>query len=206
MSAWGGFKKIIRTAITQIVYTFRKSVCSIVINGGLCNMDTSGKHVQVAMRILTSGWMRRLWTLQEVLSKSLKVVFKQEKAALGGIVDFDETIMSMTDSTQLLRQKMMHSMMGNERETMIRLSSLAKLRGSDLITNAWCALPYHGACIKRAGAEFIASATKKKLMVDFWRLIHSHYKGSIARGDLSSWFKVEHPWISLGAQDMDVQF
>ncbi|KAK7994055.1 Transporter bos1 [Apiospora arundinis] len=132
MSTWGGFKKIKRTEITQVAYTLRKSDCSIVINGGICNMNTSGKHVQMAMRILTTGWMRRLWTLQEVLSQSLKVVLKQDKAASGGIVDFGETIMSMTDFTQLLREKMIHSM------TMIRPSSLVEPRGSDLITNTCC--------------------------------------------------------------------
>ncbi|KAK6836111.1 hypothetical protein PG987_006606 [Apiospora arundinis] len=203
-SARGRFRKIKRTAISQIACIFREADYSIVIDGGICNMDTSEKHAQVAMRILTSGWMRRLWTLQEAfLSKNLKVVFKQETAALGGIVDFDETIKSMTDSTQILRQKMMHNMMGNERETMIRGSSLVEPRGSDLITNAWRAVrwrstskaedetlalanlmkfPYQGTRIKRAGVEAIDSATRENLMVDFWRLVYSHYKGSIPPG------------------------
>ncbi|KAK8859984.1 hypothetical protein PGQ11_010718 [Apiospora arundinis] len=139
-SAWRGFKKIKRTTIIQIAYTFRKSDCSIVTNGGICNMDTSGKHVQVAMRILTTGWMRRLWTLQEVLSKHIKVGFKQKPGALGVIVDFDETIKSMTECTHLLKQKRMHNMMRNELETMIRVPSLVEPRGSDLMTNTWRAI------------------------------------------------------------------
>ncbi|KAK7999041.1 hypothetical protein PG991_014716 [Apiospora marii] len=204
--SWDQFTKIRRTAVIQIGHVFNKATQSIVIDRGLCDIDASERTAGMTMRILTSGWMRRLWTLQEAyLSRGLKIMFKQEDDDFGGILDFDDTLSSMRDTTQLLRQMLMHNTMGFERAS-IKLSTNAETqtRGSSMIADAWRAVRWRAT--SKAEDETLAlatllslplretpiysegissnmdSETREKLMCDFWKLVNKHYKGSIPPG------------------------
>lgn len=72
-------KAIKKKAIRQIFDVFQHSTCTIVLDDGLCERDPSrDTQTKTAMMILASGWMRRLWTLQEAfLSSDLHFAFKE---------------------------------------------------------------------------------------------------------------------------------
>lgn len=65
-------------AIAQIFELFAKSTYTIILDNGLCSMSPGpqDKPADAAMKILASGWMRRLWTLHEAfLSKKRYIAF-----------------------------------------------------------------------------------------------------------------------------------
>lgn len=64
-----------RKTIRQIPKIFKDASHTIVLDWGLHGIDPDVQRpAQTAMRIMASGWMRRLWTLQEAfVSKSLLV-------------------------------------------------------------------------------------------------------------------------------------
>jgi hypothetical protein len=65
-------------AIAQIFELFAKSSFTVILDNGLCSMSPGEqeKPADAAMKILASGWMRRLWTLHEAfLSKKRYVTF-----------------------------------------------------------------------------------------------------------------------------------
>lgn len=65
-------------AIAQIFELFAKSSFTVILDNGLCSMPPGlqEKPADAAMKILASGWMRRLWTLHEAfLSKKRYVTF-----------------------------------------------------------------------------------------------------------------------------------
>lgn len=72
-------KAIKKKAIRQIFDVFEHSTYTIVLDNGLCaSSPPMDLPTQTAMMILASGWMRRLWTLQEAfLSHKLHFVFKE---------------------------------------------------------------------------------------------------------------------------------
>lgn len=87
------FDDLKRRAIPQTSNVFNAATHCIVIDRGLLQIDSKGTPLKNAMSILASGWMRRLWTLQEAfLSKQLWVVFKQGDSKHMGIENFDELL------------------------------------------------------------------------------------------------------------------
>lgn len=68
-------KKVRAKSIRQIRNIFKGASHTIVLDWGLHGIDPEvRKPAQTAMRIIASGWMRRLWTLQEAfVSKSLQI-------------------------------------------------------------------------------------------------------------------------------------
>ncbi|TLD20722.1 hypothetical protein PspLS_08443 [Pyricularia sp. CBS 133598] len=87
-------KKARTKAIGQIYDVFLSSSCTIVLDMGLMSINPRGDTSQVstAMSILSSSWMRRLWTLQEAfLSQKLVVPFK----ALSDFQDLSDLIKNL---------------------------------------------------------------------------------------------------------------
>ncbi|KAK3681046.1 hypothetical protein B0T22DRAFT_523894 [Podospora appendiculata] len=78
-------------AIAQIFRVFRASSCTVVLDGGLSTMP-AGNDAQAAIEVLSSGWMRRLWTLQEAFwSNKTYIVFKPgEDAEYSHIRELDQ--------------------------------------------------------------------------------------------------------------------
>lgn len=71
----GDIKDVRAKSIRQIPKIFKDASHTIVLDWGLHGIDPEvRKPAQTAMRIIASGWMRRLWTLQEAfVSKSLHI-------------------------------------------------------------------------------------------------------------------------------------
>lgn len=98
---WMDDTRSLRTlAIKQIFHVFAKSSCTIVLDQGLCLLDYGLKPVDNAMRLLASGWMRRLWTLHEAfLSKEHRIAFKERT---GRTSQLPSTLISLRDMLQRL--------------------------------------------------------------------------------------------------------
>ncbi|KAK0201166.1 hypothetical protein DFS33DRAFT_1112373 [Desarmillaria ectypa] len=61
-----------RQAIRKMALTYANARAVLVIDAGICSCSLSSPLEDIALAILTSGWMQRLWTLQEgLLAKKL---------------------------------------------------------------------------------------------------------------------------------------
>lgn len=143
------FKILKRRAISQIHIVFKKAAQAIVIDKGLCGQDAGKSLADVTMKVLTSNWMRRLWTLQEAyLSRKLFITFEINPDAEAGIWNFDDLMKDLTDDNrqevklllsiaQLVRRRVFHNIMGNER---LRTLNEIEPSGALLVANAWRAV------------------------------------------------------------------
>lgn len=140
------FDDLKRRAIRQIKDVFHASTHSIVIDGGLLDIDSRGTPWKNVMKILASGWMRRLWTLQEAyLSKQLWITFKQGEPTHTGMENFDDLIRRMKTSketfgssmAEMARLKLFHNVMGSEREQHNGGKDPKESGGAILVANTW---------------------------------------------------------------------
>jgi hypothetical protein len=77
----GELRELKTKAIQQIFELFAKSSFTVILDNGLMAMPPGDPDnpAEAAMKILTSMWMRRLWTLHEAfLSKKRYVTFREE--------------------------------------------------------------------------------------------------------------------------------
>lgn len=149
MPAQSEFKALKKKAISQIHTVFKKAAQAIVIDKGLCAEDAGKDLAAVTMKVLTSNWMRRLWTLQEAyLSRKLFISFKYNPHSVSGMRNFDDLMADLTDDNreevklllsiaQLVRRRVFHNIMGKDR---LRRLNEIEPRGSLLIANAWRAV------------------------------------------------------------------
>jgi len=63
------FDELRKKSIRQIYHVFDASAHSVVIDKDLIKEDPSERDMEITMKLLTSAWMRRLWTLQEAFFK-----------------------------------------------------------------------------------------------------------------------------------------
>ncbi|KAK7926582.1 hypothetical protein PG985_003580 [Apiospora marii] len=93
-------KEARKKAIRQIHSVFNSSTHTIVIDNGLLSMK-EGHKAETAMKVLSSGWMRRLWTLQEAhLSKSIHFAFKETEPSaqsLYGLHEIERRLVTAED-------------------------------------------------------------------------------------------------------------
>lgn len=83
-------KKARKKAIRQIFSVFSASTHTIVIDNGLLSMQ-DGPKAEAAMKILSSGWTQRLWTLQEAhLSKKIHFAFEETEASAKSLYDLED--------------------------------------------------------------------------------------------------------------------
>ena len=83
-------KKARKLAIVRIAETFREARRVLVLDADLqrCSKNCSG--VELATRLLSCGWMRRLWTLQEaVVSEKVANASKLDVQFLEGAIEFN---------------------------------------------------------------------------------------------------------------------
>ncbi|GAP91721.2 putative het domain protein [Rosellinia necatrix] len=65
-----------KKAIGMMARTYNEAVAVLVLDSGVQLCSSAQPPDEKVLRVLTSGWMRRLWTLQEaVLSKELHLAF-----------------------------------------------------------------------------------------------------------------------------------
>ena len=155
----GDFDQLKRKAIRQIYKVFHASNFCIVIDRGLLSIDSSGTPWKNVMKIFGSGWMRRLWTLQEAyLSKELWVTFRQLDARHKGMHDFDTLIphgmgSKVTQETfgasigEIACLKLFQNIMGTERNQLKAGENPQASGGAILVANTWRAARWRVSCL-----------------------------------------------------------
>jgi hypothetical protein len=144
----GDFDELKRKAIRQIYEIFRASTHCIVIDRGLLSIDSSGTPWKNVMKIFGSGWMRRLWTLQEAyLSKDLWITFQQGAASHKGMHNFDSLIEKMVSKVtletfgasmgEMAGLKLFQNIMGFERNQLKDDEDPQESGGAILVANTW---------------------------------------------------------------------
>ncbi|KAK4206886.1 hypothetical protein QBC37DRAFT_434290 [Rhypophila decipiens] len=87
------FKILKKEAISQIHDVFFDSEFTVVVDNGLYEIASDKFPCQTAMMILASGWMKRLWTLQEAfLSRRIYVALGGGVGENSPVKDFDYLI------------------------------------------------------------------------------------------------------------------
>ena len=135
-----------KKAIHQIHTLFKNSQYSIVLDKGLVNMSP-GEPCQTAVKLLASGWMRRLWTLQEAfLSNKLKIAF-HDQDDVNPLKDFEELrtqVQRQADIdtsviASLVDDEMSHSIMWDDKAMLNeeQLGNNALWSRSTVVANSW---------------------------------------------------------------------
>jgi hypothetical protein len=141
------FNKLKKKAIRQIYHVYDSSSDSIIIDKGLLSIESNGLPWNNLTKLLASGWMRRLWTLQEAyLSKRLWITFKQGEQDHRGIQDLDDLLYSLPEQNkitesfvEMARLKLVQNIMGKERKErhQKQYSSETKRDKALLVANTW---------------------------------------------------------------------
>lgn len=145
------FTELKQRAIRQIYHVYNSATRVIVIDKELCKTPTHELASIVIIKILTSAWMRRLWTLQEAfLSRRLSIAFGKNEGVvlvdvddriskLGTVKDGDsmETMAFQLSMAELIKHKLYHNLMGEDREIRNRKDHPIETRGSMVIASAW---------------------------------------------------------------------
>jgi hypothetical protein len=72
--------KLRKKAIDSIYHVFNKAQHGIIIDRGLLSHNHADDRTTIGIRLLSSGWMKRLWTLQEAfVSKNLSLAMRDGK-------------------------------------------------------------------------------------------------------------------------------
>lgn len=154
-------KAIKKKAIRQILDVFKHSTYTIVLDNGLCaGYPPSKTPTQTAMKILASGWMRRLWTLQEAfLSQKLHFAFMEtdhevnHTANLINLDDLNEELAQVQSGHKLyttksrsagtVRAMLDRNIMGQERQMNIHSlgdgDQMQPKKAAFLVASAWFA-------------------------------------------------------------------
>ncbi|KAI1354727.1 hypothetical protein F5Y01DRAFT_329429 [Xylaria sp. FL0043] len=166
-----------KKAIRQIFKVFGLSALTIILDNGLLEMGRGGpdKPAEAAMKIFSSVWMRRLWTLQEAyLSKEIYIPF-EETPSVNNLVQFDKleqqlediTLTATSGITQMIRAQLSYMVLGEERRSRNRAGN-NKIQGGYLeennpmiVANAYRAARWRAT--GKAEHEVLALATLLKL-------------------------------------------
>lgn len=132
------FKEERKTAVRQIYQVYTNAKYTIVIDKGLGRMDPTRTYEGTAMRILASGWMRRLWTLQEAyLSRRLYFAFAKGK--LKNLEDLEDMYPKANDilasSIPNAARNYFHNLLGNDRRA--RINDLPAGSGTEMLASVW---------------------------------------------------------------------
>lgn len=153
-------KDVRRKTIRQIPKIFKDASHTIVLDWGLHGIDPDvQKPAQTAMRIIASGWMRRLWTLQEAfVSKSLHISQGKDSETLHYLNDLYRNLEERTDgltSTLIttvknqLQSNIMHEQRPTSKRHMTSGSNSSEINegvqwspreAAVLVVNAWKAV------------------------------------------------------------------
>lgn len=127
-----------KIAVRQIHQVYTNARYTIVIDKGLGRMDATTTYEGAAMRILASGWMRRLWTLQEAyLSRRLYFAFAKGK--LKNLEDLEDMYPKANDilasSIPSAARNYFHNLLGNDRRA--RINDLPAGSGTEILASVW---------------------------------------------------------------------
>jgi len=113
-----------RKAIRQIFDVFGQSENTIILDNGLSSMNKGGPVAEAAMKIFSSVWMRRLWTLQEAyLSNKIYIPFEEGSDGTNNLVTFEDIEKKLEEHmktpksgiTQTIRIQLSRMIIGEER-------------------------------------------------------------------------------------------
>jgi hypothetical protein len=158
-----------KTAIRQIYHVFNSASRVFIIDKELWQKPGGGMITQSVIKILTSHWMRRLWTLQEAfLSQRLFIVYGKPDGSDTRAEDLDSYLSKPEgdhDSTksiafclslaELSKRKLYHNMMGEDRQIRNRKENPILSRGSMVIASAWRSSRWRVSQIQCIEAGFI---------------------------------------------------
>lgn len=152
------FEDLKQKAIRDIYHAFDKSNHCLVIDRDLCGTVQNYEKLNLvfAVKLLTSVWMRRLWTLQEAfLSRTMCAPYKGN---IGGLPPnrypgkgFDKFIEQLSAGTEggrpktileislagVLKRHLFENLMGSGREARNQTGDPVRGMMSDLIASAW---------------------------------------------------------------------
>lgn len=153
------FDDLKKRSIRQIRHVYDSSTHSIIIDKDLCSFEAGNRPIKVAMRLLTSSWMRRLWTLQEAfLSKKLSIACQPDQSEAGSDQqtdpfpgwDFEKLMENLAGNGKtveghkstlsmsgILIRQLRENLMVSEREVRNRPGDPDNTKGSILIASAW---------------------------------------------------------------------
>jgi len=141
-----------RVAVRQIHQVYTNARYTVVIDKGLGQMLPATTYEGTAMRILASGWMRRLWTLQEAyLSRRLYFAFANGKdlgedlseeglnRRLKNLEALEEMYPKasdiLTSNIPSAARNYFHNLLGNDRRA--RINELPAGNGTDILASVW---------------------------------------------------------------------
>uniref|UniRef100_L2FVB6 Heterokaryon incompatibility domain-containing protein n=1 Tax=Colletotrichum fructicola (strain Nara gc5) TaxID=1213859 RepID=L2FVB6_COLFN len=76
-----------KKAIQMMAETYQRATAVIVLDAGLQIFRYESSSVEATLHLLTSSWMRRLWTLQEaVLAQNIVVAFADRQVELSDLI------------------------------------------------------------------------------------------------------------------------
>ncbi|KAK0640153.1 hypothetical protein DIS24_g9617 [Lasiodiplodia hormozganensis] len=199
-----------KASISQIHDIFANSKYTIVFDSDLCSMKVGSTYMETAVNILASGWMQRLWTLQEAyLSKRLFFKFQNTSLDLETLEEsFPRAKENNLSILPNAARNYFHSIMGTAREA--RIHQMTPRDGVSLIASIWKAAHWRSTSRKQHEAVAIATlldlnsgsstmasflnetyvtgdeefntAKYHESMKNLWALIHDVYPGSIPAG------------------------
>ncbi|PCH44974.1 hypothetical protein WOLCODRAFT_139356 [Wolfiporia cocos MD-104 SS10] len=95
-------KDMRRKAIGLMAQTYRDAEIVLVIDAGIRSCSVNSSTEEKLLRVLTSGWMQRLWTLQEaILSRKLVFEFAERTVSVEELIPRDERDLLDVVLTQL---------------------------------------------------------------------------------------------------------
>jgi hypothetical protein len=127
-----------KEAIEQINKVFTNAKYTIVVDNALTEMPSGHNYENTAMRILASGWMRRLWTLQEAyLSRRLLFAFKEHEVR--NLDDLEEMYPQakhiLTSNIPTTARNYFHNLLGNDRKA--RINETPTANNYTLLASIW---------------------------------------------------------------------
>jgi hypothetical protein len=127
-----------KKAIEQINDVFTNAKYTIVVDNALTEMSSGDNYESTAMKILASGWMRRLWTLQEAyLSKRLLFAFKGKDVR--NLDDLEEMYPQashiLTSNIPTTARNYFHNLLGDDRKK--RIHEVPTANSYALLASIW---------------------------------------------------------------------
>jgi hypothetical protein len=127
-----------KRAVQRIGEVYRHAKFTIVLDLALEQLAPGRKYHETAMRILASGWMRRLWTLQEAYLSN-KVLFAFRDGILMDLESIEEKYPEARQSLQTnlatTTRALYHLILGPERKA--REIQMPAKHPYDVIASVW---------------------------------------------------------------------
>lgn len=169
-----------RASINRIFHVFDKATHGIIIDRHVFRGNPNDDAHTIGINLLSSGWMRRLWTLQEAyVTRNLSLAFKGgETRNLDDLwraeslsdKDTGDQKAKVTKSfnifmTDMIRKKVFQNLMGDMRELRNKQEGRNPTHCSLLISSAWNSARYRvspPSCLSSPGVLVVTASSQIK--------------------------------------------